>query len=95
MKNKKIMSGEAVPWLWLQETEGGAEAEKCGCAIVRNYNGGGPAMFLCPAHEAGPRLKSALAGLLRLVSAFFPAFAVRFPKQAKAARAAIAKARTK
>lgn len=88
LKNAKIHKGTETPWLWLNENENEAEAEKCTCALVRNYNNGGPAMFLCPEHEAGPQL---LAALKNMVNDGWENDEVRKAK----ARAAIAKAEGK
>lgn len=64
LKNKDVHKGAAIPWFWLNDGENKAGADDCGCALVRNYKGGGPAVFLCPLHEAAPELLAALEGLV-------------------------------
>ncbi len=41
--------GEAVPWVWLQELEHEAEDNSRHVVLVRDYNNGGPAVFISPA----------------------------------------------
>lgn len=60
MKNSNISKGEAVPFLWLGEAEADAQADACGCVLVRDYNNGGPAFFLCTKHAAASDLLTAL-----------------------------------
>jgi hypothetical protein len=59
----KIKSGEAVPWVWLNENENSAKADN-GIVLVRDYNNGGPAVFLTPVHEAASNLLAALETLI-------------------------------
>lgn len=44
---------ERTPYIWLQEDEESGRAV-CGCEL-RNQNGG-PALWLCPLHEAASKL---------------------------------------
>jgi len=51
-------AGDA-PYIWLQadESEGSA---KCGCRVVADLDGRGAAVFLCPMHDAAPRMLKTL-----------------------------------
>ena len=62
---KKIFNGLAVPWLWLNDDETQAqdnrEADgKGGAILVRDYNNGGPAIFIPKVMEHAPELLEAL-----------------------------------
>ena len=76
----KISRGEAVPWLWLEdgEDEAGDSVRGNGAAgvvLVRDYNNGGPAVFIPPVMIAAPELSAALKVILftPAISAFLAA----------------------
>jgi hypothetical protein len=51
----QVMQGprDEAPYIWLQEDESEGSA-KCGCRLVSDLQGRGPAVFLCPMHAAAP-----------------------------------------
>ena len=60
IKSNPVLGGETMsnenedttPFIWLNEDEEEGRAD-CGCTLIRDYEGGGPAFIMCPRHLAG------------------------------------------
>ena len=67
-RQEDIMRGIAAPWLWLDAHENEAHDDDKNVILLRDYNGGGPAVFIPPAMEAAPELLEALKMARDLIS---------------------------
>jgi hypothetical protein len=47
----------ARPWIWLQDSEREGAAD-CGCRLVAEHDGSGPALFACDGHGSHASLLS-------------------------------------